>query len=351
MRLPVAEGRAGASGAAGASTPSSSTPAASSSNQVPSSGNSPAAPQRRFAAFAWGVLAYNVAVILWGALVRATGSGAGCGGHWPLCNGEVLPNVSQIATVIELTHRAMSGIALVLVVAMFVWARRAFAPGSTARRWAGWALVFILTEALLGASLVLLGHVARNESVGRVYSLATHLINTFLLLASLALAARSPTQPGAQPTARRGRLFSLSMSGPLIALVLVAVAGVITALGDTLFPSHSLAEGMRDDFSSTASFLIRLRIIHPFLALGAGFVVALVALPEYKARHTARLRALSGWLLVLFVAQFAVGALSIMLQAPLPIQLLHLLLADALWITLVLFTAELGTHPASLLEH
>jgi len=328
----AAEGRAGTPGAAGAMAPSTSNPFA--------------APQRRFAAFAWGVLGYNVAAILWGALVRASGSGAGCGGHWPLCNGAVLPSLSQIATVIELTHRVMSGIALVLVVAMSVWARRAFVPGHAARRWAGWALVFILTEALLGASLVLLGHVARNESVGRVYSLATHLINTFLLLASLALTARSATQPAQ----RRDRLFSFSMSGPLIALVLVAMAGVITALGDTLFPSHSLAEGMRDDFSSTASFLIRLRIIHPLLALGAGFVVALVAFPEYRARHTARLRALSGWLLALFAAQFAVGALSIMLQAPLPIQLLHLLLADALWITLVLFTAEHGTRRARPVE-
>jgi cytochrome c oxidase assembly protein subunit 15 len=284
-------------------------------------------------------------VILWGALVRATGSGAGCGGHWPLCNGEVLPKVSQIGTVIELTHRIMSGIALLAVVAMFVWARRAFAPHYPTRRWAGWALVLILTEALLGASLVLLGHVAGNESVGRVYSLGLHLVNTLLLLASLAIAARSATHPAV------GSGFSLSMSGPLIALILVAIAGAITALGDTLFPSHTLAEGMREDFSSTASFLIRLRIIHPFLAVGAGFVVALVALPEYRARHTARLRALAGWLLVLFAAQFAVGASSIILQAPVPLQLLHLLLADALWITLVLFTAERGTRRASPLEH
>jgi cytochrome c oxidase assembly protein subunit 15 len=326
MRLPVAEGRAGAPRSAGPAAAWSSKPAET--------------PRRRFAAFAWGVLAYNVAVILWGALVRATGSGAGCGGHWPLCNGEVLPSISQIATVIELTHRVMSGVALAAVVAMFVWARRAFAAGHAVRRWAGWALVFILTEALLGASLVLLGHVARNESVGRVYSLATHLINTFLLLASLALTAWYSGTERLPEVSRSGRRFSLAAWGPLVALVLVAVAGVITALGDTLFPSHTLAEGMRDDFSSTASFLIRLRIIHPFLAVGAGFVVALVALPECRARHTARLRGLSGGLLTLFAAQFAVGATSILLQAPLLIQLLHLLLADAIWITLVLFTAE-----------
>ena len=269
-----------------------------------------------------------MAVILWGALVRATGSGAGCGGHWPLCNGDVLPNISAIGTVIEFTHRIMSGVALVLVAAMFVWARKAFAPGHQARRWATWSLVFILTEALLGASLVLLGHVARNESVGRVYSLGLHLINTFLLLAALALAARAST--------RKIQPFSLAMSGPLIALVLVAIAGAITALGDTLFPAHSLAEGVRSDFSSTANFLIRLRIIHPILALAAGVVIALIAIPEYKTRSTP----LAAWLLALFLAQVAAGAASILLQAPLPLQLLHLGIADALWITLVLFTAE-----------
>src|SRR5579872_7096825 len=177
------------------------------------SANSLAVPaHRRFRGFAWGVLAYNVLVILWGALVRATGSGAGCGGHWPLCNGDVLPDVSKIGTVIELTHRVMSGVALVLVAAMFVWAWKTFAPSHPARRWAAWSLIFILTEALLGASLVLLGHVARNESVGRVYSLGLHLVNTFLLLASLALAARSATQ-------KIGRI-TLAMSGPLVALVL-----------------------------------------------------------------------------------------------------------------------------------
>ena len=328
MKLPVAEGREGAPGATNAPAPFSS--------------NLRAVSQRRFAAFAWGVLVYNVAVILWGALVRATGSGAGCGGHWPLCNGEVLPSVSQIATVIELTHRVMSGIALLLVIAMFVWARKAFAPYHPARRWAAWALVFILSEALLGASLVLLGHVARNESVGRVYSLATHLINTFLLLASLALTAWYAGGEKRPASHRNDPACLLAAAGPLVALVLVAVAGVITALGDTLFPSHTLVEGMRQDFSSTASFLIRLRIIHPFLAVAAGLVVALAALPEYRARRTVQLRVLSGWILSLFTAQFAVGALSVVLQAPVPIQLLHLLLADLIWIVLVLFIAERG---------
>src|SRR6202140_1947282 len=169
-----------------------------------------AAAHCRFRRFAWGVLAYNVLVILWGALVRATGSGAGCGGHWPLCNGDVLPDVSQIGTVIELTHRVMSGLALILVIAMFALARKAYPPRHAARRWTAWSLVFILTEAVLGAALVLLGHVASKESVGRVYSLATHLVNALFLLASLALAAWSAGWPEVQSLdLSRKRSFSL----------------------------------------------------------------------------------------------------------------------------------------------
>ncbi len=334
----MAEGRAGAPRA---------------SNARASSSKPPVRSHSRFTAFAWGVLAYNVAVILWGALVRATGSGAGCGGHWPLCNGEVLPGISQIATVIEFTHRVMSGIALLAVVALFLWARRAFAVGHPARRWGlrGRWCSSLHQKPSLGASLVLLGHVARNESVGRVYSLATHLINTFLLLASLALTGWFSNEETRPIRNRNHQEFSLTAAGPLIALVLVAVAGVITALGDTLFPSHSFAQGMRDDFSSTASFLIRLRIIHPFLAVGAGLAVALIAVPEYRLRHTARLRALSGWLLALFAAQFVIGATSILLQAPLPIQLFHLFLADAIWITLVLFTVERAAYRANPMEN
>jgi len=304
----------------------------------------------RFRMFAWGVLAYNVLVILWGALVRATGSGAGCGGHWPLCNGDVLPDVSQIGTVIELTHRVMSGLALILVIAMFAVARKAYPPRHAARRWAAWSLVFILTEALLGAALVLLGHVASNESVGRVYSLATHLVNTFLLLAALVLTAWFANAPKVQSLARRPRRsFSPSLAAPLAALVLVAVAGAITALGDTLFPSHNLAEGLRGDFSSTASFLIRLRIIHPFLAIAAGCLVALLAVPQYRTPSSSTLWKLSGWLLALFAAQIAIGGASILLQAPVPMQLVHLLVADAIWIALVLFTVE-RSHPSALVR-
>ncbi len=313
-------------------------------------------PARGFPAYAWSLLAYNFAVILWGALVRATGSGAGCGGHWPLCNGDVLPANPQIATVIEFTHRAMSGGALITAAILAMWGWRVFPARHPARRWALWSLVFMLTEALIGAALVLLGHVAKDESVGRVYSLSLHLINTFLLLASLALTAwwssmglatgapdRSAPETSQErqtlqvPRASQGRT---ELFAGLIALVMVAMAGVITALGDTLFPSHSLAEGIAEDFTGTASFLIRLRVIHPALGIAAAIFLAFVALRHGRGSPVASLRMLSRLLVILLGVQIVMGSLTVLLRAPVPMQLLHLLVADALWVTTVLFTSE-----------
>src|SRR5918999_5260767 len=143
----------------------------------------------RLQRFAWFVLGYNVAVILWGAYVRATGSGAGCGSHWPLCNGEVLPRAPSVATLIEFSHRLTSGLALIAVVILLVWTRRATAPGHPARRGATWSLFFMLTEAAVGAGLVLFQLVADNASMARAMFMAVYLPNKFILLGCLGLPA------------------------------------------------------------------------------------------------------------------------------------------------------------------
>jgi heme A synthase len=77
--------------------------------------------------FAWFVVVYNIAVILWGAYVRATGSGAGCGSHWPLCNGALFPATANTQTTIEFTHRVTSAVSLVLVAILLIlcWRRTA----------------------------------------------------------------------------------------------------------------------------------------------------------------------------------------------------------------------------------
>ncbi|HEU4629958.1 MAG TPA: COX15/CtaA family protein [Gemmatimonadaceae bacterium] len=321
----------------------------------------------RFAAYAWAVLLLNFAVVAWGAFVRASGSGAGCGSHWPLCNGQVVPRDVHTAMLIEFTHRVTSGLALVAVLVLLGWAlarhaarhaaRRAGAgaeglrlalarPWSWELRGAALAMAFMLSEALVGAALVLLGLVAENDSATRAVVLGIHLVNTFFLLAFLALTAWWAS--GGRPV----RLRHQGVLGPLLlaalaGLLLLGVTGAVTALGDTLFPSGSLREGFRQDFSPTAHFLLRLRVIHPALAVSLGVYLLLVASAVLRRRTDLDARRFARLLITLFFAQLAVGALNLLLRAPVWMQLVHLVLADAVWVTLVLLTATaLADAPA-----
>ena len=215
--------------------------------------------------YAWAVLAYNVAVILWGAYVRASGSGAGCGSHWPLCNGEVIPQSPSTAMLVEYSHRLTSGLALVSVVVLLAWTWRARPAGHPARTAAAWSLVFMLTEAAVGAGLVLFRLVADNQTMARALFMGAHLVNTFLLLGALTLTAWWLS--GGRPT-RRPRGARLAALAALAAAVLITgTSGAIAALGDTLYPAGTLAEGLRADLSPTSHTLIRLRVWHPALAV------------------------------------------------------------------------------------
>lgn len=291
-----------------------------------------------YARFAWAVLIYNIAVVLWGAFVRATGSGAGCGSHWPLCNGEVLPRAEQVATQIEFTHRLMSGLALILVIILLVWAFRAYPKGSTVRLGAVLSMVFIITEALVGAGLVLFEWVAMDDSVGRVISMAVHLINTFLLLAVLALTAWWAS--GGKPVRIKGQgivLWALGIG--FLGIMLLGVTGAMTALGDTLFPAETLREGLQQDLSSAAHFTIRLRIWHPMFAIGIGMYLIFISLLLALFRPERTLRWFAAIFSGLFVIQLAAGLINVVLLAPVWMQIVHLLLADLVWLSLVLLAA------------
>ena len=299
----------------------------------------------RFAVYAWATLAYNVGVVIWGAYVRASGSGAGCGSHWPLCNGEMIPRDPGIKTLIELSHRLTSGVALLLVVGLTVWAFRSYPKKHWVRWGAAVSLFFILTEALIGAGLVLFELVADNASIARALSLAVHLVNTFLLLAALTYTAWGAS--GGGPARWRGRgmigwAFGLALLGSLV----LGMSGAVAALGDTLFPARSLAEGLRQDLSSTAHVLIRLRLLHPAIAIMVGACIVLAASLASSLRASG-VKPLSRALIALLLIQLGAGALNVYLLAPIWMQLLHLFLADLLWITLVLAAlAALGGQPS-----
>ncbi len=298
----------------------------------------------RFRPYAWLVVGFNLAVILWGAFVRATGSGAGCGRHWPLCNGEVLPRSQAAGTLIEFTHRATSGIALLLVLLLYWWSRREFAPGHRSRRAAAWSLGFIVVEALIGAGLVLLELVADNDSMARAGYLAVHLLNTFLLLGALALTAHWAS-PSADPLHWEGRGPWLIGTG-LILLLLVGMTGAIAALGDTLFPAGSLREGIRADFSPSAHLLLRLRVFHPALAVLAGLYLSLMVWLAGRERPEALDSRYARLVPALVMGQLAIGLINLLALAPVTLQLGHLLMADLLWMAVVLFGAATLATPA-----
>jgi cytochrome c oxidase assembly protein subunit 15 len=298
---------------------------------------------RRLASFAWLVLAYNIVVILWGAYVRASGSGAGCGSHWPLCNGEILPRSPSIQTLIEFSHRATSGLALLAVVALVVWSWRTLDKGHPARAGAAWALVFMLTEAAVGAGLVLFRLVADNASMARAMFMAVHLVNTFILVGWLTLTAHWAS--GGSKLVLRSRTAAL-FGGGTVLILLAGISGAVSALGDTLYPSGSLAEGLRADMSAASHFLIRLRIMHPAVAIGTGLAVAAIALRARRESPAAGPAASAVFVLV--ALQLAAGLLNLVLLAPTWMQIVHLLGADLVWIAYVLMAAStLAADPPS----
>ncbi|MFM7141904.1 MAG: COX15/CtaA family protein [Alphaproteobacteria bacterium] len=302
----------------------------------------------RFSRFACSVLAANLAVILWGAYVRASGSGAGCGSHWPLCNGEVLPRSPAMATIVELTHRLTSGIALLLVARLVVAARRSLPRGDRARAAAAWSAFFILTEALLGAGLVLLEHVADDKSIARGWWVGAHLVNTYLLVAALALTAwwSSPGAPAAGLVRDEGSVGMGARSGSraaarlaviasLLGMLLLGVSGAITALGDTLFPVATIEEGKALTFSPSAHAFVRLRVWHPVIAIAVGALVAWAAFNVIATRPSTLVRRVAIAAVAVVAGQMLLGVANVWWLAPIPLQIAHLLLADLAWIALV----------------
>jgi heme A synthase len=293
----------------------------------------------RFAKFSWTVLGWTVLVILWGAVVRATGSGAGCGSHWPSCNGAIIPTAERIQTVIEFTHRMMSGGAMILVLVLLIWGLRNYPKGSHQRIGFVGAAIFIIIEALLGAGLVLFKLVEENSSIFRAVAVSLHLLNTFILLAFLALNAWWASGGKRVTLKNRGGLplmFAIGLAG----IAIVGMSGAITALGDTLFPSTSLTQTLAEQSAPGAHFLVRLRIYHPIIAVLAGvYALYLVRylFDQVKSRTGKQLGLLLGTLIVI---QAAAGIANVLLLAPVWMQLVHLLLADLIWISYILLAGD-----------
>lgn len=275
------------------------------------------------AMYAWGVLVFNILVMLWGVWVRATGASVGCGGQWPLCNGELIPRAPQMETVIVLIHRMTSGLALLLVVGLLVWVFLTYPKGHPARLGAGLSMIFIILEILIGAGLALFAWNVQDASAGRVISTSLHLLNTFLLICSITLAAWWIT--GGEPLSFRGYgsslwIFIIGMIG----ILLVSVLGAIGARNDALPPEH---------------FLVRLQAFHPFLAVLMGVYLGILSVVIAMFRVTPIIRYGTAAVAATVFLQLIAGLVDTLLQAPVWMQIVHLLLADAVWIAYSLMLA------------
>ncbi len=302
---------------------------------------------RRFVRFTWAVLGLNLLVIIWGAFVRASGSGAGCGSNWPLCQGEVIPQPQQIETVIEFSHRVTSGLALLAVLGLIIWAFRAYPKGSLVRKSAIWIGIFMILEALIGAALVLLEYTAFNVSIGRAIWMGGHLLNTFLLLAALGLTAWWANGGGSLRLRGHGAAgwsYWLLVAG----MIVLGMSGAITALGDTL----TITGGISPQENTLVATFVELRIFHPLIAfLVFGLALLAVWAASRGGQAGAQTQAFGKSILILFVVQLLLGALNVQLKAPVWLQMVHLLMTSTIWVLVVLFgAATLSRQPAQAVE-
>jgi cytochrome c oxidase assembly protein subunit 15 len=279
--------------------------------------------------FSWAIVAYTVVVVAWGAWVRISGSGDGCGEHWPLCHGEAIPSAAPAKTWIEVSHRYSTALYGLLVLLQLAQVFKRFRRAHPARFWAVATVAFTMTEALLGRQLVTLRLVNESTDLLRLVVMPLHLVNTSLLLFSTVMAAESirfgeRIRASISPRIRRYGALSIA------ALLLLLTTGAIAALGSHLAPSESLLAGLIKDWSDDSHLSVRLRVIHPLLALVLGFALLQVASAAHdEAPHIDAKR----WLSIfgkVALGTLLVGVITLMSLAPTWLKISHLVLANAL---------------------
>ena len=294
---------------------------------------------KRFITYTWLTMVVTLLVILWGDVVQATGSGDGCGAHWPVCNGEVLPALEGREVFIEFTHRVTSGMVFLMAAALLIWSRRAYPKGSGVRQAANYTMFFMITESLVGAGLVLFRLVGEDASLARAFVAPVHLLNTLLLMGSVVLTLYFAYGGKRFSWSGQGQLSWL-LGGGIAAIMLLSASGAITSLGDAIFPVATTTEAMSRSMTAGEHFLVRLRVWHPFIAIAVGAYLLLVSQLVLRQQKTLLIRNLTTAIFVVYMLQLLVGVLNVALSAILPTQLIHLLLADGLWMLWVILCAS-----------
>jgi cytochrome c oxidase assembly protein subunit 15 len=297
-----------------------------------------------FTKYAIFSLAFNVLVILWGVFLRASKSGDGCGEHWLTCHGELIPSAPEFKTIIEFSHRISTAIDGIVMLILLGWAIRIwYSQRNRQSRQilfvSAASMFFVLTEAAVGAGLVLTGNTAEAITVARPFWAIGHLLNTFILLAFLTLTVWFAA--GERRFFLRGNERSiLFIVIAVVGLILVGMSGSLAALSNMLFPSASITEGIAKDLSAASNIILRLRVSHPVMSiLLAVYLIFLSGFLKQRSNE-AKVSKWSNWLSILVLVQIAFGAATLLTLGPIVMQLGHLLIADLIWIVFVLLAAN-----------
>lgn len=285
-----------------------------------------------FKKFALALLLYTLLVILWGAWVRISHSGDGCGDTWPLCHGQVIPEAQQGKTWVEFTHRLMSGLYGLIVIYFWWISRKIYSKGTTTRTAALATLIFMITEALLGAKLVLFQLVGTNDTPFRAFAMALHQVNSFLLMGAIAWVFAAATED--QKLTTRTKIPKKLNLLPFI-IVILGITGAWAALSNSLFPSQNLWDGFLADLSQDSHFLIRLRGLHPLLAVLGGGGLAIYFWVHSQAAETEMIRQRSLQMSLLLVFAILFGMATLILHAPTWMKVVHLALAHTIWVVIL----------------
>ena len=278
-------------------------------------------------------LTTSILSILAGAIVRATGSGDGCGASWPTCNGRVIPSLETSSEIIEFSHRSISGVLLIVTLLLFVKSKDPDTP-LLHKKIINYLTFFVLLEAAIGAVIVIYEWVGLNSSLPRIIAVPLHLVNTFALLGFYTLIFYLLRKS----ENKLSNFFDKRIKIAFVLFFLTGATGSITALADVLFPSASFVEGFIEDFDSTSEVLTRLRILHPFVS-----TILSIFLFSESNRFKKEFAIDTSIIKVLVIVGVILGVLNVVSNIILPLSILHLLLADLLWITYVYKAVEKAT--------
>ena len=275
-------------------------------------------------------LILSIISIIAGAVVRATGSGDGCGSSWPSCNGRVIPSLNSASEQIEFSHRAISGLLLIVTVVIFIKSFNDSVP-SLQKKVINYLTFFVLLEAFIGAVIVLYEWVGMNSSIPRIAAVPLHLVNTFGLLAMYTVLFKLVQNPKIKISSLIDRNFKIIT----FLFVLTGATGSIAALADVLFPSESFVAGIVEDFDSTSELLTRLRVLHPI----ASTVLSIMLFNESK-RLEIKFNLKTNQIKLLVISGVTLGVLNVFININIFLSVVHLLVADLLWITYIYISMD-----------